>query len=147
MKNYKMNFIELQVTIVLCILFFLRMTGMFMIIPVLSHYGIFLKDSNNFLIGCVMGVYGISQIIFQIPFGILSDKYGRKLLVICGLSLFLVGNLITLMLHSIWGLIIGRFIQGSGAISGVLMALLSDFIREKNQKITIISIGISFALS
>ncbi|MDE5286001.1 MAG: MFS transporter, partial [Buchnera aphidicola] len=89
------------------------MIGMFIIIPVLSHYKFFLKDSNDFLIGIAMGIYGVSQIIFQIPFGILSDKYGRKLFIVFGLILFFLGNAITLILHSTWGLIIGRFIQGS----------------------------------
>ncbi|ANZ22655.1 MFS transporter [Buchnera aphidicola (Diuraphis noxia)] len=142
-----MNLLELQVTLSFCMVFLLRMLGMFMIVPVLSKYGILLDGSNKFLVGLSMGVYGISQVFFQIPFGILSDKFGRKKIIIFGLFIFFIGNLISANFHSIWGLIIGRFLQGSGAISGVCMACLSDLIDQKNYVKAIAAIGVSFALS
>lgn len=142
-----MNFLELQVTLSFCVIFLLRMLGMFMILPVLSKYGMYLDGANKFLIGFSMGTYGIAQIIFQIPFGILSDKYGRKEMILIGLFMFFLGNFISANVHSIWGLIIGRFLQGSGAISGVCMAFLTDLIREKHHIKSIAAIGISFAVS
>ncbi|WP_422667359.1 MFS transporter [Buchnera aphidicola] len=142
-----MNFIELQVTLSLGVIFLLRMLGIFIIIPVISTHGIFLHDENKLLIGLAMGIYGIAQVIFQFPFGFLSDIFGRKFIMILGLILILIGNIISASIHSIWGLIIGRFLQGSGAISGVSMALLSDFVREKNRTKSIGFIGISFAIS
>lgn len=147
MKNYKMNFIELQVTLSICIIFLLRMLGMFMIVPIISTYGIFLKGADHFLLGLAMGIYGIAQILFQFPFGFLSDKFGRKFVMILGLFLFFIGSFITATIHSIWGLIFGRFLQGSGAISGVSMALLSDFVCEKNRAKSLALIGLSFAVS
>ncbi|MCU4136776.1 MFS transporter [Buchnera aphidicola (Sitobion miscanthi)] len=142
-----MNFLELQVTLSFCVIFLLRMLGMFMILPVLSKYGMYLDGANKFLIGFSMGTYGIAQIIFQIPFGMLSDKYGRKEMILIGLFIFFLGNFISANVHSIWGLIIGRFLQGSGAISGVCMAFLTDLIREKHHIKSIAAIGISFAVS
>ncbi|QCI21177.1 MFS transporter [Buchnera aphidicola (Hyperomyzus lactucae)] len=142
-----MNFLELQVTLSFCIIFLLRMLGMFMILPVLSKYGILLDDANEFLIGLSIGIYGIAQVIFQIPFGMLSDKFDRKKIILIGLFLFFIGNIFSATMHSIWGLIIGRFFQGSGAISGVCMACLSDVIRKKNHVKSIAAIGVSFAFS
>ncbi|QCI20592.1 MFS transporter [Buchnera aphidicola (Brachycaudus cardui)] len=142
-----MNFLELQVTLSFCTIFLLRMLGMFMILPVLSKYGMFLEGGNNFLIGLAIGIYGVSQVIFQIPFGILSDTFSRKKIIILGLLIFFIGNIISANIHSIWGLIIGRFLQGAGAISGVCMAFLSDLIREENRVKSIAFIGMSFAFS
>ncbi|QCI20013.1 MAG: MFS transporter [Buchnera aphidicola (Brevicoryne brassicae)] len=142
-----MNFLELQVTFSFCMIFLLRMLGMFMVVPVLSKYGILLDGSNKFLVGLSMGIYGIAQVIFQIPFGVLSDKFSRTKIIILGLFIFLIGNIISANFHSIWGLIIGRFLQGSCAISGVCMAFLSDLIRKENYIKSIACIGLSFACS
>ncbi|AYN24921.1 MFS transporter [Buchnera aphidicola (Rhopalosiphum maidis)] len=142
-----MNFIELQVTLSFCIVFLLRMLGVFSVLPILSKYGLYLNGGNKFLIGLSIGIYGVTQIIFQIPFGILSDRFGRKQLIIFGLFVFFVGSLVSVSTNSIWSLIIGRAIQGSGAISGVSMALLSDLISEENRVKSISVIGASFAIS
>ncbi|QCI17847.1 MFS transporter [Buchnera aphidicola (Acyrthosiphon lactucae)] len=142
-----MNFLELQVTLSFCSVFLLRMLGMFMILPILSKYGMLLDGANKFLIGLAIGIYGIAQVIFQIPFGILSDKFGRKKIILLGLFVFFIGNIISANIHSIWGFIIGRFLQGSGAISGVCMAFLSDLIREEHRVKSIAAIGASFAIS
>ncbi|CAL4325311.1 Inner membrane transport protein YajR [Buchnera aphidicola (Protaphis terricola)] len=147
MKNYKMNFLELQVTLGLCIVFLLRMLGVFSILPILSKYGLNLNYGNKFLVGLSASIYAITQMIFQIPFGILSDKFNRKQIIIFGLFIFFIGSIIAANSNSIWGLIIGRGVQGSGAISGVSMALLSDFVRKENRTKSISAIGASFAFS
>ncbi|WP_343154137.1 MFS transporter [Buchnera aphidicola (Aphis aurantii)] len=147
MKNYKMNFFELQVTLSFCIVFLLRMLGVFSMLPVLSKYGLYLDGGNKFLIGLSVSAYAVAQMIFQIPFGLLSDKFGRKEIIIFGLFVFFIGSIIAANTNSISGLIIGRFIQGSGAISGVSMALLSDLIRKENRVKSTAAIGISFAIS
>ncbi|QCI16122.1 MFS transporter [Buchnera aphidicola] len=142
-----MNFLELQVTLSFCVVFLLRTLGMFMLLPVLSKYGILLDGANNFLIGLSIGIYGIAQVIFQIPFGILSDKFNRKKIILIALIILFIGNILAASIHSIWGLIIGRFFQGAAAISGVCMACLSDLIKEKNYVKSISAIGVSFAFS
>ncbi|QCI19131.1 MFS transporter [Buchnera aphidicola (Aphis nerii)] len=142
-----MNFFELQVTLSFCIIFLLRMLGVFSIIPALSKYGLYLAGGNKFLIGLSVSVYATTQMIFQIPFGILSDRFNRKKIIIFGLFVFLIGSIIAANINSIWGLIIGRAIQGAGAISGVSMALLSDLVRKENHIKSISAIGASFAVS
>ncbi|WP_256868546.1 MFS transporter [Buchnera aphidicola] len=147
MKNYKMNFFELQVTLSFCVIFLLRMLGVFSILPTLSKYGLCLNGGNKFLIGLSVSIYAVAQMICQIPFGFLSDKFSRKKIIIFGLFIFFIGSIIAANANSIWGLIIGRAIQGSGAISGVSMALLSDLIRKENRIKSISAIGVSFAVS
>src|SRR5699024_10235690 len=107
-------------------IFSLRMFGMFMVLPVLTTYGMHLQGANETLIGIAIGIYGFMQAIFQIPFGLWSDKVERKTLIILGLSIFVIGSIIAALSTSIWGVIIGRALQGSGAISAAVMALLSD---------------------
>lgn len=142
-----MNFIELQVTLSFCIVFLLRMIGIFSVLPIIGKYGLYLNHGNKFLIGLSIGIYAITQMIFQIPFGILSDRFNRKNTLIFGLFVFFIGSLICISTNSIWSLIIGRAVQGSGAISGVSMALLSDLIRKENRVKSISAIGASFAIS
>ncbi|MCL4120548.1 UNVERIFIED_CONTAM: hypothetical protein GTU68_041413 [Idotea baltica] len=127
------------------------MLGMFMVLPVLATYGGELKDSTPFLIGLAIGVYGLTQALFQIPFGYLSDKIGRKPIIYGGLLVFALGSLVAAEATSIWGVILGRVIQGGGAISAVVMALLSDLTREqhrtKGMAVIGITIGLSFAVA
>lgn len=103
MKNYKMNFLELQVTLSFCIIFLLRMFGIFSVLPILSKYGLYLNGGNKFLIGLSVGIYGVTQVIFQIPFGILSDIFGRKQLIILVFLFFLLAALSLLMLIQFGG--------------------------------------------
>ncbi|XBC39129.1 MAG: MFS transporter [Buchnera aphidicola (Nurudea shiraii)] len=130
-----------------CTIFSLRAFGMFMIYPVFSIYGINLKNSTILLIGLAMGAYGFFQAIFQIPYGWLSDKIGRKYVIILGLLCFSMGSFICLNSSSIFGIILGRSIQGSGAISSVCMALLSDIVSRKNLTRAMGCLGMSFGLS
>lgn len=132
-------------------IFAFRMLGLFMLIPVFSIYGQTLKDSTPILIGMALGSYGFSQGLMQMPFGILSDYFGRKKLLMIGLMLFAAGSLLGAFTHSIYGMIFARFIQGAGAIGSVLIALLADLVEDQNRSkaMAIIgsSIGFSFALA
>jgi len=129
----------------------LRMLGLFMILPVFSLYAEGLEGVTPMLIGMALGVYGLTMAIFQIPFGMLSDRFGRKPIITLGLLLFAIGSVVAAMSDSIWGVIIGRAIQGSGAIAAAMMALMADLTREeertKAMAIMGVSIGMSFTLA
>ncbi|CDH32894.1 MFS transporter [Xenorhabdus bovienii] len=147
MNDNKMTPLELRATWGLGSVFSLRMLGMFMVLPVLTTYGLGLRGSSEALIGIAIGIYGLTQAIFQIPFGLLSDKIGRKPLIIGGLLIFVLGSITAALSDSIWGIIIGRALQGAGAISAAIMALLSDLTREQNRTKAMAFIGISFGIT
>lgn len=112
MNDYKMTPGELRATWGLGTVFSLRMLGMFMVLPVLTTYGMALQGASEALIGIAIGIYGLAQAIFQIPFGLLSDRIGRKPLIVGGLAVFVAGSVIAALSHSIWGIILGRALQG-----------------------------------
>ena len=91
----------------------LRMLGLFMILPVLSLFTQQLEGATPALIGLAMSIYGLPQVLLQIPFGLLSDKFGRKKLIIIGLLLFFAGSVVAAMSHDIYGVLIGRALQGA----------------------------------
>lgn len=128
-------------------LFSLRMIGLFMILPVFSVYGTTLTGATPLLIGLAVGAYGLAQLMLQIPFGLLADRYDRRRLILIGLALFALGGAIAALSTSIWGVIFGRFLQGSGAISAVVMALMSDTVREENRTKAMATIGMSIGVS
>lgn len=132
MNDYKMTPGERRATWGLGTVFSLRMLGMFMVLPVLTTYGMALQGASEALIGIAIGIYGLTQAVFQIPFGLLSDRIGRKPLIVGGLAVFAAGSVIAALSDSIWGIILGRALQGSGAIAAAVMALLSDLTREQN---------------
>ena len=103
----------------------LRMFGLFLILPVLAIYAEQL-NASPMLMGIALGIYGITQAMFQIPFGILSDRFGRKPVILLGLSIFAFGSLVAAFSTTIEGVIIGRALQGAGAIAAVVLALTSD---------------------
>lgn len=138
---------EIRATLGLGTVFSLRMFGMFMVLPVLTTYGMVLQGANEALLGIAIGIYGITQACFQIPFGLLSDKVGRKFIIITGLVIFVAGSIIAALSESIWGMILGRALQGSGAISAAVMALLSDLTREQNRTKAMALVGISFGIT
>ncbi|UNH23695.1 MFS transporter [Moellerella wisconsensis] len=147
MNDNKMTPRELRATWGLGSVFSLRMLGMFMVLPILTSYGLELKGATEFLLGLAIGIYGLSQAIFQIPFGFLSDRFGRKPIIVFGLLIFIAGSILAALSDSIWGIIIGRALQGAGAISAAVMALLSDLTREQNRTKAMAFIGISFGLT
>ena len=127
--------------------FSLRMLGMFMVLPVLTTYGMALQGASESLIGVAIGIYGLMQALFQVPFGLLSDRVGRKPLIVIGLLMFVLGSVIAALSTNIWGIILGRALQGAGAISAAVMALLSDLTREQNRTKAMAFIGISFGVT
>lgn len=147
----KLNPIEQKAAVSLAGIYSLRMLGLFMILPVFSLYGQQLEGNTPFLIGLAIGAYGLTQAIFQIPFGMLSDKIGRKPVIVAGMLIFALGSVIAALSDSIYGVIIGRVIQGSGAIAAAVMALAADLTREEHRlKIMAVigmSIGFSFAIA
>ena len=128
---------------IITLMYFFRMLGAFMIFPVLSVYADDYEYSTPFLIGVTLGIYGLANAIMQIPFGLLSDRYGRKPIILIGLLIFLLGSIICAYTNNIYYLILGRALQGAGAISGVLMALLSDTTTEKNRTISMAIVGVA----
>jgi len=147
-----MNTQEIKSSFILGSVYALRMLGMFLILPIFAIYATNLVSNPTSLqIGLALGIYGLTQAIFQIPFGMSSDYFGRKKVIYFGLLLFIIGSLIAGYSKSIEGIILGRSIQGSGAISSVLTALLADITREeqRTKAMAIIgaSIGLTFALS
>lgn len=131
----------------LALVFAFRMLGMFMVLPVLATYGMDLQGSTPALIGLAIGAYGLTQAFLQIPFGILSDRIGRRPVIYAGLLIFAAGSVLAANADSIWGVIGGRVLQGAGAISAAVMALLSDLTREQHRTKAMAMIGMSIGLS
>jgi len=142
-----MTGIERRSVFSLAFLYATRMLGLFMVLPVFVIYGQELEGATDLLIGFAIGAYGLSQALFQIPFGALSDRYGRKKLIAIGLFLFFVGSVFAAAADSIYGVILGRFLQGSGAIASVLMALLSDLTSEQSRTKAMAMVGMSIGVS
>ena len=147
-----MSPLEIKSSVLLASIYSLRMLGIFLILPIFSIYASELSGRpTEFQIGLAFGIYGLTQAILQIPFGMTSDRLGRKPVIYFGLLLFIIGSFIAGVSEQIEGVIIGRAIQGSGAISAVLTAFLSDLTsdksRTKGMAIIGASIGLTFALS
>ncbi|WP_044872678.1 MFS transporter [Pseudomonas sp. LFM046] len=135
----------------LALVFAFRMLGMFMVLPVLATYGQDLAGATPALIGLAIGAYGLTQAVLQIPFGVISDRIGRLPVIYIGLLIFAAGAALAANADSIWGVIAGRVLQGAGAISAAVMALLSDLTREQHRTKAMamigMSIGVSFAVA
>lgn len=126
---------------------FLRFFGLFLVLPVMSVYALELEGATPFLVGVVVGGYALTQALFQVPFGMMSDKIGRKPTLLIGLVIFLVGSLICAFTDSIYALMIGRFLQGAGAIGSVITAMISDLVSEEIRGKAMAMMGGSIALS
>ncbi len=131
----------------LAFLYASRMLGLFMVLPVFMIYGKSLNGASDVLLGVAIGIYGLSQALFQIPFGALSDRFGRKPLILFGLLLFFVGSVVAATASDVYTVIAGRFLQGAGAIASVLMALLSDLTSEESRTKAMALVGMSIGLS
>lgn len=142
---------ERRAAIALATIYAFRMLGLFMILPVFALYAEHYPGATPLMMGLALGIYGLTQAVLQIPFGMWSDRIGRKPVILIGLLIFALGSLIAGSAQTIEGIIIGRAIQGGGAIAAALMALAADLSREeqrtKMMALIGISIGISFALS
>jgi len=142
-----LNPTEKRATLTLASLYSLRMLGLFMILPVFSLYATELEGVTPLLIGIAIGIYGLTQAFLQIPFGLLSDRIGRKPVIIAGLAIFAVGSVVAAMADSIVMVIVGRAIQGAGAIAAAIMALAADVTREEQRSKIMATIGISIGFS
>ncbi|MGC8808442.1 MAG: MFS transporter [Thiomonas sp.] len=130
----------------------LRMLGLFFILPVFAVYAQHLPHGHDkFLVGLALGIYGLTQAIMQIPFGLASDHLGRKPVMVFGLVLFAIGSFVAGASDNLYLIIIGRAIQGSGAISAAISALIADSTREQHRTKAMamvgMTIGFSFILS
>jgi len=129
----------------------LRFFGLFLVLPVLSAYALGLEGSTPFLVGVIVGGYALTQAIFQIPFGVMSDRIGRKPTLLVGLVIFLIGSIICAVSTDIYTLMAGRFLQGAGAIGAVIPAMISDLVSEESRGKAMALMGgtiaISFALA
>ena len=151
MANNGLSKTEKRVAFSLASVFGLRMMGLFMIMPVFALYGQHLEGFSPLWVGVAIGAYGLTQAVLQIPMGILSDKYGRKPIILMGLAVFALGSLLAASADSIYGVVAGRALQGMGAIAAAVLALAADLTRdEQRTKVMAIigmCIGFSFALS
>lgn len=142
---------ERRATAGLAGIYALRMLGLFLVLPVLSIHADRLRGATPALVGLAIGAYGIGQALFQIPFGMWSDRLGRKLIITLGLVIFAAGSALAALATSIDLLLLGRFLQGTGAVSAVAMALTADLTRDSQRTKAMacigISIGASFAVS
>lgn len=148
----KMTPTELRATISLASIYGLRMLGMFLLLPIFAIYAEKLEGgSNHTLIGVALGAYGLMQVLLQLPYGMASDKYGRKKLIYIGLILFAIGSVLAAISTDIYMMIVGRTIQGAGAISAVVTALVADSTREEHRTKAMAmigaTIGLTFAIS
>jgi MFS family permease len=148
----KMSSAERRSTISLAAIYGLRMLGMFLILPIFAIYAQTLEGGHDHtMVGLALGAYGLTQVLLQLPFGIASDKYGRKKVIYAGMLIFVIGSVVAAMGTDIITVIIGRAIQGAGAVSAVVMALVADSTREEHRTKAMATIGgtigVTFALS
>lgn len=142
-----MNPLERRSVLALAGVFGLRMLGLFLILPVFALYADNLEGNTALLTGLAIGAYGLTQAIFQIPFGLLSDKLGRKPVIAAGLLIFAIGSVVAAVSDTITGVIIGRALQGMGAIAAAVIALVSDLTREEQRTKAMALIGMTIGFS
>ncbi|KXJ58742.1 MAG: MFS transporter [Colwellia sp. Phe_37] len=142
-----LNSIEKKAAFSLASVFGLRMLGLFMILPVFAIYGEQLIGYSPIWIGLAIGAYGLTQALLQIPMGILSDKFGRKPVILAGLVMFLVGSVVAAMSDTIYGVVLGRALQGMGAIASAILALAADLSREEQRPKVMATIGMFIGVS
>lgn len=143
---------EIRASASLASIFALRMLGLFLILPVFAVHAKSMPGGGSAtMIGLAMGIYGLTQAFGQIPFGVASDKYGRKRVIIVGLVVFALGSFIAAGATSLIWVIVGRAVQGAGAISAAVTAMIADSTREQHRTKAMAmvggSIGLTFALS
>ena len=151
-QSSRMSPLELRASLSLASIFALRMLGLFLILPVFAIHATHLKGGDSqTLVGVALGTYGLTQALLQLPFGMASDRWGRKPVIVFGLILFAIGSFVAAATDDIWITILGRSIQGAGAISSAVVAFTADLTREEHRTKAMAligaSIGLMFALS
>ena len=134
---------ELRAATSLAAVFSVRLLGLFMIYPVFGAYARDLSGATAYKIGLALGIYGLSQGLLQIPFGVLSDKIGRKTIIVLGLTLFGIGSAVAAISNSIDGMIVGRLLQGSGAVGSAILALVADLTAEESRTKAMALVGMT----
>ncbi|MDN3653459.1 MFS transporter [Thalassotalea ponticola] len=147
MSTNALNSIEKKASLSLAMVFGMRMIGLFMILPVFAIYGVQLQGYSPVWLGLAIGAYGFTQALLQIPMGILSDKFGRKPVIISGLLVFFLGSLVAAWSDSVYGVVFGRALQGMGAIASATLALAADLSREEQRPKVMATIGMFIGLS
>ncbi|CAA6816213.1 MAG: MULTIDRUG-EFFLUX TRANSPORTER [uncultured Sulfurovum sp.] len=125
----------------------LRFFGLFIVLPILSVYALQMPGATPFLAGLAVGGYAVTQALFQVPFGMVSDKFGRKPVLFFGLVIFIIGSVIAALSDNIYMLLIGRFLQGAGAIGSVVSAMIADLVKEEQRAHAMAIMGGTIALS
>ena len=142
-----MNTSERTTAAIVSLLYFVRMLGLFCILPVFTLAASKLYGSGPILIGLTLGIYGLFQAALQVPYGYLSDRFGRKTMLIVGLFIFILGSVIAALADRIEWVLVGRALQGSGAIAGVLLAVLADGVRFEYRARAMAMVGGSIGLA
>ena len=147
MTKSKMSREELRSSLSLALIVFFRILGLSLILPIFTLEAKTLNNTTPMLLGLAFGIYGLSQAVLQIPFGLLSDRFGRKPVIITGLLIFMVGSIIAGMATDIYTMILGRALQGAGAISAAVMALAADLTRAEHRTKAMALIGASVGVA
>jgi MFS family permease len=146
-----MNDSERRAVAILAFVLMARLLGLFLLLPVLALHAGAMPGATPLLVGLAVGAYGVTQALFQFPFGILSDRFGRKPVIVVGLLVFACGSLLAARAGTIWTLVAGRALQGAGAVSGAVTALVADVtradVRTRAMAVIGISVGAAFMLS
>ncbi len=148
----RMSAPERRATVLLALIFALRMLGLFMLMPVFSLYAKGVPGGDNAtLVGIALGIYGLAQAMFYIPYGWASDWLGRKPVIVAGLFIFALGSVVAALASNLTWVIVGRALQGAGAISSVVMALIADLTQPQNRTKAMAmvgaGVGVSFAVA
>ncbi|WP_366110193.1 MFS transporter [Acidithiobacillus sp.] len=131
----------------LSFIYIARMLGLFMLMPVLALDNDQLRHSTPLLLGLAIGIYGLAQAALQFPFGVASDRFGRKRVLVFGILIFVLGSLLGAVTHNIWGIILARLLQGAGAVSSVLLATAGDLTGDQHRTKAMAAIGGSIAIA
>ncbi|MFT5163774.1 MAG: MFS family permease [Alteromonadaceae bacterium] len=142
-----LNPLEKRTAVSLAAVFGFRMLGLFMLMPVFAIYGQDLIGFSPIWVGLAIGAYGLTQAILQIPMGMLSDRFGRRRIIVIGLILFAIGSVIAAMADSVYMVTLGRAVQGTGAIASAVLALAADLTREEQRPKVMAVIGMCIGMS
>lgn len=142
-----MNRLEFRSTVALAAVFAARLLGLFMVYPVFATYASHLRGATPALTGIALGAYGLTQGLLQIPYGLVSDRTGRKPVITVGLLLFAGGSVVAALSHSIGGMTVGRTLQGMGAVGSVVLATVADVTREEVRTRAMAVVGMTIGLS